>query len=152
MSIALANKNPRLHACVLDFAVVCKIASRNIRRAGLSTRVRTLPGDIRQKLPTGYDVIMFCDIGQLSRQLLRRAYRSLPPGGLVVAVDRYLSGDRTRPLDRLVSQFVGSSFPQTTGSDVAAAISSCGFQSVKAAIFHRDVWCITGRKPGRLIA
>lgn len=147
MSIALARKNPRLHACVLDLATVCDIAARNIRRAGLSRRIRTLPGDIRHRLPTGYDAIMFCDIGSLSKQLLRNAYKSLPPGGLVVAADRYLSNDGTEPLDRLVAQFVSSSFGQATRSDMVAVLRSCGFRAVKASNVHRDLWLVTGTKP-----
>jgi predicted O-methyltransferase YrrM len=93
-------------------------AARNIKRAGLSRRVRTLPGDIRRRLPTGYDVIMFCDIGPVSLKLLRNTHKSLPAGGLIVVVDRYLSDDRSKPLDRLVAQFVGASFLQATRSDI----------------------------------
>jgi predicted O-methyltransferase YrrM len=147
MSIALAKKNPHLHACVLDLATVCEIAARNIKRAGLSSRVRTLPGDIRHRLPTGYDVIMFCDIGPVSMKLLRNTYKSLPADGLIVVVDRYLSDDRTKPLDRLVAQFVGASFPQATRSDMVAAVQSCGFRAVKARMAYRDLWFITGTKP-----
>jgi predicted O-methyltransferase YrrM len=148
MSIALARKNPRLHACILDLAAVCKIAAGNIRRAGLSRRIRTLPGDIRHGLPAGYDVILLCDIGSVWKQLLRSANKSLPAGGLVVAVDRYLSDDGTKPLDRLVAHFVGSSFGLATRSDVVAAMRSCGFQGVKASNVSRDLWFITGIKPG----
>jgi len=148
MSIALARKNPRLHACILDLAAVCKVAAGNIRRAGLSRRVRTLPGDIRHKLPAGYDVILLCDIGPVSKQLLRNAYKSLPTGGLIVAVDRYLLEDGTKPLDRVLAHFVGSSFGLATRSDMVAAMRSCGFQAVKASNVYRDVWFITGTKPG----
>lgn len=147
MSIALARKNPHLHASILDIAVVCKIAAGNIRRAGLSRRIRTLPGDIRRRLPIGYDVILLCDIGSVSKQLLRNAYESLPAGGLIVAVDRYFSDDGTKPLDRLVAHFVGSSFGLATRSDMVAAMRSCGFQAVKARNVYRDVWFITGTKP-----
>jgi tRNA A58 N-methylase Trm61 len=151
MSIALARKNPGLHACVLDLTTVCDIAAGNIRSAGLSRRVATLPGDIRRRLPAGYDVIMFCDIGSLSMRLLRSAYRSLPPGGLVVAVDRYLSNDGTKPLDRLVAQFVSSSFGQATRSDMVAVLRSCGFKAVKASKLYRDLWLITGTKPTKRV-
>jgi len=151
MSIALAKKNPRLQACVLDLATVCDVAAGNIKRAGLSQRVRTLPGNIRRKLPTGYDVIMFCDIGTVSQQLLKSAYRSLPAGGRVVAVDRYFSEDGTQPLDRLVAHFVGSSFPLTTRSAMSAALQSSGFHAVKSRGVHRDLWMITGTKPGVLM-
>ena len=147
MSIALARKNPHMRACVLDLATVCKIAAGNIRRAGLSRRIRTLTGDIRHRLPAGYDVIMFCDIGPVSKQLLRNAYQSLPAGGLVVAVDRYLSDNGTKPLDRLLGQFVGSSAVRETRSDMVAAVQSCGFRAVKASNVFRDLWAITGTKP-----
>ena len=66
MSIALVRANPQLSACVLDIEPVCDMASGIIRRAGLSSRIKTLAGDIRQPLPFGYDVIMFCDIGPVS--------------------------------------------------------------------------------------
>lgn len=147
MSIALARKNPHLHACILDIAAVCKIAAGNIRRAGLSRRIRTLPGDIRRRMPAGYDVILLCDIGSIPKQLLRNAYESLPAGGLIVAVDRYLSDDGTKPLDRLVAHFVGSSFGLATRSDMVSAMRSCGFQAVKASNVYRNVWFITGTKP-----
>lgn len=147
MSIALARKNRYLRACVLDLATVCDIAEGNIRRSGLSKRIDTRAGDIRDRFPSGYDVVMFCDIGPLSKQYLRNAYKSLPPGGLVVTVDRYLSDDGTKPLDRLVAHFVGSSFGLATRSDMVAAVKSCGFQAVKARNVYRDLWLVTGTKP-----
>jgi tRNA A58 N-methylase Trm61 len=146
MSIALARKNPHLHACILDIAPVCEIAAGNIRRAGMSARIRTVPGDIHHSLPAGYDVIMFCDIGPISKQLLRNAYKSLPANGLVVLVDRYLSDDGTRPLDRLVEHFAGSSFGLATRANMTDALKFCGFQAVKARNVYRDVWFITGIK------
>jgi len=147
MSIALAKRNPRLLATILDIAPVCEVAAGNIRRARLSRRVQTLAGDIHDRLPAGRDVIMFCDIGPVSRQLLRSAYKSLPANGMVVLVDRYLSEDGTKPLDRLVEHFAGSSFGLATWKNMMEALESCGFHGVKAANVYRDVWFITGRKP-----
>jgi tRNA A58 N-methylase Trm61 len=147
MSIALAKKNPHLHACILDTAPVCRIAAGNVRRAKLSRRISTLPGDIRDPLPAGYDVVMMCDIGAVSKQLLENVFDALPADGLIVLVDRYLSTDGTQPLSRLTSQFLGFSFPLATWRDVVEALKSCGFQSVKAKQVYRDAWCITGIKP-----
>lgn len=149
MSIALAKRNPHLRATILDIAPVCEVAAGNIRRAGLSRRIRTLAKDIHDPLPAGYDVIMSCDIGPVSRQLLRSAYKSLPANGMVVLVDRYFSEDGTKPLDRLVEHFAGSSFGLATWKDMVEAVESCGFQGVKAANVYRDVWFITGLKPVR---
>jgi predicted O-methyltransferase YrrM len=149
MSIALVKKNPHLRACILDIAPVCEIAARNVRRAGLSRRIRVVAGDIRKSLPEGCDVIMFCDIGAVSTRDLKNAHRHLPANGLVVLVDRYLSEDGTRPLDRLVQHFAGSSFGLATRRDMVQAMQSCGFVAVKARNICQDVWCITGAKPDR---
>jgi len=111
-----------------------------------NTRIRTLPGDMRQGLPAGYDVIMFCDIGPVSRQLLRSAYKSLPTGGLIVAVDRYPSADGTRPLDRVVAQFVSSSFLPSFLPSFRQPGQTL-WQHCKASSVHRDLWFITGTKP-----
>jgi SAM-dependent methyltransferase len=149
MSIALAKKNPHLGACILDIAPVCGVAAGNVRRAGLSRRVRTLAGDIRDPFPTGFDVVMFCDVGAVSARHLRNAYRCLPPQGLLVLADRYLTNDGLQPLDRLAEHFAGSSFGLATRKDMVAAVKACGFRAVKARNVHQDVWCITGVKPGR---
>jgi len=69
-------------------------------------------------------------------------------GGMVVAVDRYLSEDRTRPLDRVLSELAGSSFPQVTCAEMVEAVRSRGFEKVAARKIYRDVWAITGVKPG----
>jgi 3-hydroxy-5-methyl-1-naphthoate 3-O-methyltransferase len=147
MSIALAKKNPQLRATILDIKPVCKVAAGIIRRAGLGKRVRTLVGNFHRRLPEGYDVIMMCDIGPVSERLLRSVYRSLPAGGLLVLVDRYLSEDGTQPLDRLVEYFAGSSFGVATWKDMVNLVEGCEFTQVKAENVYRDVWFITGVKP-----
>jgi 16S rRNA G1207 methylase RsmC len=146
MSIALAKKNPHLRACILDIAPVCEIAARNARRAGLTRRIRTLAGDIREALPEGYDVVLLCDIGAVPEQLLENAFRSLPAGGLVVLVDRFLSDDGTRPLDRLVAHFTGSSFGLARRRDMVQAVRSAGFRAVQSKKIRPDLWLITGVK------
>ena len=149
MTIALAKKNPHLRATILDIAAVCRVTAGNIRRAGLARRVNTLPGNIHDNLPEGYDVIMMCDIGPVSQQLLRNACKSLAEGGLVVLVDKFLSEDRTQPLERVVEHFGGSSFGLASWKDMVAALKSCGLRPVKAVKRYRDVWFITGVKPKR---
>lgn len=152
MSIALAKRNPHLAVRILDIAPVCEIAARNVKRAGLSRRVRTQAGDIRGPLPAGYDVVMFCDVGAVTPRHLRNAYRCLPPGGLLVLADRYLADDATRPLDRLVEHFTGSSFGLATRRDMVEAVKAAGFQSVRARNVYRQVWYITAIKPARAAA
>jgi len=92
---------------------------------------------------------LFSDIGAVSIQHLRNAFRCLPANGLVVLVDRYLSDDGTRPLDRLGEHFVGSGFGLATRRDMVEALKACGFRAIKSTKIYRDEWFITARKPDR---
>ena len=82
-------------------------------------------------------------------QHLRNAYHCLPAKGLLLLADRYLTDDGTKPLDRLVEHFIGSSFGLATRGDMVQAVKSCGFQAVTARNAYRDLWFITGTKPDR---
>jgi len=132
MSIALVNKNPHLNACILDTAPVCEIAAKNVKRARLSRQIRTLVGDIRHSWPRGFDVVLFCDIGAVSMQHLRNAYRCLPGKGLFVLTDRYLADDGTKTLDRLVEHrirllvWAGYTRSHGAGGKVFAAFGRSG--------------------------
>ena len=99
-----------------------------------------------KELPLGYDVIMFCDIGAVRRRLLKMAYKGLPYGGMVLLIDRFLSEDRTKPLDILLRQFIGSTFGVETRREMADALRTCGFRAVKSHNVHKDVWLISGLK------
>ncbi len=147
MSIALLKKNPKLEASILDIEPVCRIAKKNICSAGLSDRMDVIPGDFHKGMPKGYDVIMLCDVGKVSEGLLKEAYRRLPPGGMIVLVDRFLSNDRTEPLDRLLSQFEGSSFGMETGEEMVKLVKKSGFGEVRMKQLINDTWVITATKP-----
>ena len=148
-SIAIARKYPHLNACILDIAPVCRIAAGNIEKAGLSSRICTRPGDIRRRLPRGFDVVLFCDIGEISHRHLRNAYECLPAGGLIVLADRYFSDDGTRPFDRLASFFAGSSFGLATHADIVSMLNDSGFRTIRERKVYKDMWIITGAKPHR---
>lgn len=146
MSIALVKKNPNVRACIMDIDPVCRIAEENIRNAGLSQRISAISGDFHKGLPEGFDVIMCCDIGRIPEELVREAYKRLPSEGLIVLVDRYLSKDRTEPLDRLLYQFEGSGFGTETGEEMVDLLKDCGFKNTNMDKLVNDVWVITGKK------
>jgi len=146
MSIALVKNNPHLRACILDIEPVCQIARQNIKKAGLSRRISTISGDMRKELPSGYDVVVCCDIGPISKHLLRMAYQRLPYDGLIALVDRFLSEDMTEPLDRIMNNLAGSSFGMETKGEMVEMLSTCGFKNIESHKFYKHVWVITGRK------
>ncbi len=146
MSIALVKQYPHLCASILEIEPVCKTAQQIIHQQGLTKHINTIVGNMNEDLPVGYDVIMFCDIGSVAENLLKKAYDRLPENGMVVLVDRYLSQERTDPLDSILHQFIGSSFPIETHEEMVNRLQICGFRNILKKNFYKDVWMITGRK------
>ncbi len=104
MSIASVQANPKLHATVLDRPAVCSLAAQYIADEGLSHRIDTQPVDFLQDpLPSGFDVHLFSNVlhnfsPEVSRSLLEKSFRALPPGGLVLVVEFDLRPDGISPL------------------------------------------------------
>ena len=146
MSIALVKQYPHLCASILEIEPVCKTAQQIIHQQGLTKHINTIVGNMNEDLPVGYDVIMFCDIGSVAENLLKKAYDRLPENGMVVLVDRYLSQERTDPLDSILHQFIGSSFPIETHEEMVNRLQICGFRNILKKNIYKDVWMITGRK------
>lgn len=102
-SIAFARQNPELEAVVLDLPGVVDIARRNIEKAGLANRIRTRIGDLRKDpLGDGWDLTLLSAICHMlgpegNRDLLRRVFAALAPGGRVVIQDHVMADDRTTP-------------------------------------------------------
>mmetsp|Transcript_2154 Transcript_2154/g.2013 ORF Transcript_2154/g.2013 Transcript_2154/m.2013 type:complete len:251 (-) Transcript_2154:268-1020(-) len=55
----LAKRNPDIEFTVLDIPSLCDLATKNIESYGLQDRVKFLPGDFRQEIPSGFDCILF---------------------------------------------------------------------------------------------
>jgi L-tyrosine C(3)-methyltransferase len=111
-SIAIARRYPHLHVTVFDSASVCKIAKRNIVRAGLADRVSTCPGDFFvDPFPKGADSILYCHIFTIwspaeALALLKKSYSALPSGGKLLMFNMMGNDDDTGP----VSTALGSPY------------------------------------------
>ncbi|HEX3484005.1 MAG TPA: methyltransferase [Micropepsaceae bacterium] len=103
-AMAIARKFPHLHVTVFDQPTVCKIARRNIKRAGLSDRISTWPGDLfATPLPSGVDTIIFCHMFTIwsperAMELLRKSYKALPKGGKLLIFNMMGNDDDTGPI------------------------------------------------------
>ena len=102
-SIAFAEQSSDIMVDVFDLASVVPIAEAHIAKAGLSDRVRTRVGDLRKDtFGTGYDIVLLSAICHMlgpdeNRDLLRRAFDALAPGGRVVIQDHVMAPDGTAP-------------------------------------------------------
>ena len=151
MSMPLVRKYKHLKACVLDIEPVIRVTKKIIRREKLTRRISTVIGDMTKHIPTGYDVVMFCDAEIGGGGTLKLAYDSLPRGGLVVLVEDFSSDDWTVPLYRLMWQLRSSSLWLKSKRRMAAVLREIGFTAIRSRRIYKDTWLITGRtgKRGR---
>lgn len=102
-SVLCAQSWPELSCTVLDLPGVVHVANELIAQAGMSDRVKTIPGDYRNTgFPDGMDVILF--FGMLHQEspesisvLFQKAYRALNPGGRVYVLDMMTDATHTQP-------------------------------------------------------
>lgn len=139
-SIAFARASNDLHATVLDQASVVPIAQGHIRNAGLTGRVNTRIGDLRHDpLGSGFDLVLVSAVCHMlgpeeNRDLLRRCFEALAPGGRLVIQEFILESDKTSPkqaalfaLNMLVGTLTGNSY---SADEYQAWMLEAGFEVV----------------------
>ena len=146
ISMALVRANPKLNACVFDFELVCRAAKKIIAKERLSKRISTMAGDMYKSLPSGFDVIMFWDIGYIKPSVIKRAYRSLPAGGMIVMGSGIRAGKKGTSLNLLTWQFIDTAPQSSIKEDVLETLRTVGFKHIKHTRLPTREVLITGRK------
>ena len=102
-SITLCRRFPDLEATILDFPSVQAAAAAFIAEAGMSERIRFIPGNaLVAEWPSGQDVVLLSYLlSAVSAvgvdQLLARAFAALTPGGRIVLHDFMVDDDGQGP-------------------------------------------------------
>lgn len=90
VSLALLRRHPRLRAVVLDIENVCAIGREIAAMNSLEDRIEYQACDFTvEELPSGFDMILFCDVGRYDEGLFRKFRKTLKPGGVLVIVDKF---------------------------------------------------------------
>lgn len=103
ISALLTKTNPELVCTVLELAPIAAIGQALLEQQGASERVKMLPGDYHSTpFPGGNDVVLL--FGMMHQEpvtviqdLLKRAYESLVPGGVVYVMDMMTDATHTNP-------------------------------------------------------
>ncbi|UCG61610.1 MAG: methyltransferase [Candidatus Zixiibacteriota bacterium] len=146
MSFALVRANPKLTTCILEYPLVCEVANEIIRKERLSRRVKTLAGDMNKAIPRGFDVIMFWNIGFITTQVMKMAYRSLPEGGMVVRNCSLPLKPKTLPPSAFLHGYLSVRPQGQSGPDIIKSLEDASFTAVKCRQISKNLGVITAHK------
>ncbi len=96
--------SPGLRATVLEKPPVDGIARGAVAKRGFSSHVEVVAGDmLAGPLPGGCDAHLFSNVlhdwdEPVVRELLRKSFAALEPGGLIIIHDAHLNEDKSGPL------------------------------------------------------
>jgi hypothetical protein len=136
-SITLAEASPHVRATVVDWPEVLPVAKRVTARHGVADRFRFVAGDVLSAdYGSGHQVavlghILHSEGPQRSREILRRVFGALAPGGSVAIAEFLVDEDRSGPshalvfaVNMLVHTDEGDAF---TFGEIAAWLQEAGF-------------------------
>ena len=138
MSLALLRRHPRLQAVVLDIENVCAVGREIAALNSLQDRIDYQACDFTvEELPSGFDMILYCDVGHYDEGLFRKFRRTLNPGGLLVIVDKFGTERGLPHASRahwgLLSALSGSAPKERFVEDVEALLRRVDFKQPAAA-------------------
>ncbi len=136
VSFALFRRQPDLTSIVVDVDAVCHVGREIALEKGLDKRITYLAADfLHDDLPTGFDMVMLCDVGSFGQTLFRRIHDVLNPRGRLILVDKFAPSRTTAPPSRVSAAFLHSlEYPSetidfTTADVVKTRLQQAGFLS-----------------------
>jgi len=99
LSLTVARQHPHMHCTSFDLPALQPIARFSIREAGLEERVSTESGDFFVDPLPAAEVVVMSNIlhnwGEKKKiELMKAAYKALPPGGVLVAIENIIDSER----------------------------------------------------------
>jgi len=161
VSLSLLNRHPQLTAVVVDIDSVC-VAGRTIAAEhSQGERIVYHAADfLRDELPSGFGMVLECDVNIYSEALFHKVWAALDPGGYFVIVDQLSPAEGVAPPSRIHWAFQGSlvdpEFCYPTVAAVQAQLAKVGFRILSertlpaipgpSARFTRGLTMIEARK------
>jgi acetylserotonin N-methyltransferase len=155
-SIALAQRYPELRATIMDLGPVCDEGMAYVARAGLQDRIDAHAADMfRSDWPEGYDVHFFSNMFHdwrpaTCRELARRSFKSLAPGGSIDLHEMLIDDDGSGP--RIAASFAMLMVAGTQGQQYSFAqlrdiLVEAGFVDVEVRRTTPTHSLVRGHKP-----
>jgi predicted O-methyltransferase YrrM len=158
-AIAAARRWPQLQVTLLDLPNVCCLAEEYISEAALSERVVCQPADMWRDNYPECDVHFYSQIfhdwsRDECRELARKSWASLPPGGLVIVHEVLYDDDKRGPLRaasvNVLMSLLYARGQQYSGAELGDFLSQAGFVDVDWQRTWGYWGIVVGRKPSRV--
>ncbi len=152
-SCALVAANPHLHATVMEVPPVDGVAVKAIESRGLSHRIAVHAADMFDGAwPTDCDVHVLSNVvhdwpRSTVRELLRRSFVALAPGGMVILHDAFLNAEKNGPLP--VAEYSALLMHSTRGR--CYSVRECQ-EFLEASGFREIDYRTTAADRGRMVA
>lgn len=135
VSHALLREHPRLTAVVVDVPSVCAAGREIAAESSLGDRLDFHPADIlRDELPSGFDLVLECDVDVYDEPLFPKVFAALKPGGRFVIVDQFAPEEGLAPPTRVHWAFHGAlkepDFRYLTPAQIQERLAEAGFTSL----------------------
>lgn len=135
VSMGLLRVYPRLTAVVVDIPNVCRAGREIAAENGLEDRIAYHAADVlKDDLPSGFDVVLECDVNVYDEALFRRVRAALVPGGRFLILDYFAPERGVAPSSRahwaLEQSLSDPAFSFPSADDVRGLLQSAGFRVV----------------------
>jgi len=139
--IALAQQSPLVQVTAQDWAEMIPTTKRITQKFGVGGQFNFIAGDVLQaEFGHDYDVatlghILHTEGEERSRQLLKKTFRALKPGGTIAIAEWLVNDQRTEPLNGLmfaVNMLVHSEEGDTFSfNEIKSWLDDAGFKKVR---------------------
>lgn len=153
MSMALLRRNPDLEVVVVDQANVVAAGREIAIENGLEKRISyQVANFLVDEIPSGFDMIMECDVGIYKMSLFQKILNALNPGGRFVILDYSFETESASRQDLMSRGFFASlknpEFRFETSEELAEMLRESGFHPVLDARPLKEGLVIEAYKKG----
>jgi len=155
--IALAQQSPRVRVTAVDWAGMIPTTKRITQKFDVGDRFNCVEGDILEaNFGSGYDIatlghILHSEGEERSRELLKKTFRALKPGGVIAIAEWLVNDDRTEPLPSLmfaVQMLVNTDKGDTFSfNEIKGWLQEAGFKKVRKLVAPSPSPLILATKP-----
>ncbi|MHC4406124.1 MAG: class I SAM-dependent methyltransferase [Planctomycetota bacterium] len=131
---------------------VCTAGREIAAENGLEERIAYQEVDdfLKDPLPTGFDMVLECDVGVYEEELFRKVYESLNSGGRFLIVDDRVEDEGVVPSAYLPSAFLDSledpEFALPSVEGIEAMLAQAGFSQISRGRVLDDYAMIEARR------